>query len=96
MTEPTSASGDGVAEATHPESRESPIGSVTGDDWETTVDDLLDDRSFDAELGKETSRDAIRASRGEMSEEEFYDTYHSTVVAEFGVDKRPTPGESDD
>ena len=97
MTEPTNVSGDGFPDRTQPERSESPTNAATGDDWETTADDLLVDSSFDAELGKQMSRDAIRASRGEMSEEAFYAKYHDDVVAEFGVDNRPVPtGDNDD
>ncbi|MGM0399273.1 MAG: 4Fe-4S ferredoxin N-terminal domain-containing protein [Halobacteriota archaeon] len=97
MAEPTEVSGDGFTDRTQPDHSGSPRDAATGDDWETIADDRLVDSSFDAELGKEMSRDAIRASRGELSEEEFYAKYHDEVVAEFGVDDRPLPtGENDD
>ena len=97
MTEPTNASGNGLPDGNQPENSGPAIPSLTSDDWETTADDILVESSFDEDLGKQMSRDAIRASRGEMSEEEFYEKYHSDVLEEFGVDQRPIHmGENDD
>jgi len=97
MTEPNNASGTGVEEDNQPENTGSSISSLIGDAWENTADEILVNSSFDTELGKQMSRDAIRASRGEMSDEEFYDKYHRKVIEEFGVDKRPVhTGEDND
>ena len=62
------------------------------EEWERAVEDVLDESAYDAELGKNMGRDAIRVSIGEMSEQEFHEKYHDEVVAEFGVDERPTDG----
>lgn len=89
MTEPDTASANCLGDECNPENDSSPTSSVTGDDWEKTADDILVESSFDTELGKQMSRDAIRTSQGEMTEEEFYEKYHSDVMEEFGVDNRP-------
>ena len=97
MTEPDTESANGLEEEHNPENERSPIRSLTGDDWEKTADDILVESSFDTNLGKQMSRDAIRTSQGEMSEAEFYEKYHSEVIEEFGVDNRPIPAsETDD
>lgn len=96
MAQSNNASGKGLEEDAQPDNCESPISSLTGDNWEETADNILMESSFDEELGKQMSRDAVRTSRGEMNEEEFYDKYHSQVVEEFGVDKRPVQTGDDD
>ncbi|UWG52183.1 Uncharacterized protein AArcCO_2909 [Halalkaliarchaeum sp. AArc-CO] len=60
------------------------------EEWERTVEDVLEESAHDTELGKRMGRDAIRVSIGEMSEGEFQEKYHEDVVEEFGVDNRPT------
>lgn len=52
--------------------------------------EILEESDFDTELGLEMARDAIAVSEGDLSEEEFHDRYHDDVMAEFGVDERPT------
>lgn len=42
------------------------------------------------------ARDAIRVTRGELSEAAFHERYHEDVLEEFGVDERPTAPEADD
>ena len=42
------------------------------------------------------ARDAIRVSRGTLSEAAFHERYHEDVLEEFGVDDRPTAPEADD
>jgi hypothetical protein len=73
-----------------------PPTSVDDPDWEVTADDILADSPHDADLGKRMARDAIRVSRGELSDEEFHRRYHEDVVAEFGEDSRPTAPEAFD
>ena len=89
MNEPTNATGSGLEGENQPGNCGSRGSSSTGDKWERTAEEILAESSFDEELGKQMSRDAIRASRGEMSDEEFYEKYHDDVLAEFGVDERP-------
>ena len=60
--------------------------------WEETADGILAESPYDTELGKRMGRDAVRVSIGHMSEAEFHEKYHDDVVAEFGVDERPTSG----
>jgi hypothetical protein len=57
------------------------------DEW---AEERLGDVEFDTELGKEMGKDAIRLARGEITQEEFNEKYHEDVLAEFGVDERPT------
>ena len=96
MTEPSDPSGNGWGEENQPENSRSSISSLTEDDWEQSAEDILEESSHDKELGKQMSRDAIRTSRGEMSEEAFYEKYHSKVKAEFGVDNRPIQSRTND
>ena len=65
-----------------------------GDEWESEMEEMLDDTEYDTELGMEMARDAMRLVAGELSEEEFQDRYHDAVVEEFGVDDRPTAPEA--
>ena len=60
------------------------------DGWEEWADDILGEVEHDTELGKELARDAIKVTKGEMSEEEFHEKHHEDMMAEFGVDDRPT------
>ncbi|WP_254769364.1 4Fe-4S ferredoxin N-terminal domain-containing protein [Salinilacihabitans rarus] len=70
---------------------------VDADTWEDAADEILADGPYDSELGKRMSRDAVRVSIGRMSETEFHEKYHEDVLAEFGVDERPTgPGGADE
>lgn len=50
---------------------------------------LLRGAQFDAEMGREAARDALRVTSGEMSEAEFYQKYHRAYLKEFGIDLRP-------
>lgn len=70
----------------NPSGIDDPIGD---DEWEQTVEEILDGSSHDTDLGKMMGRDAIRVSIGEMSEDEFHEKYHEDVLEEFGVDERP-------
>ncbi len=60
-----------------------------GSGWEDEMREMLDDTEYDAELGMEMARDAMRLVAGEISEEEFYEQYHDAVVDEFETDERP-------
>lgn len=42
------------------------------------------------------ARDALRVTRGELSEAAFHERYHEAVLEEFGVDDRPTAPEDHD
>lgn len=59
----------------------------------TTPLDLVADGSQSAnakdDLARQMGRDARRVSRGELSEEKFYERYHEQVVEQFGFDRRP-------
>ncbi|MFB6266558.1 MAG: 4Fe-4S ferredoxin N-terminal domain-containing protein [Halodesulfurarchaeum sp.] len=67
------------------------------DGWEEWAESVLAETEHDTELGKELARDAIKVTKGELSEEEFHERHHEDVLAEFGVDDRPTkPSESDE
>lgn len=63
------------------------------DEFDGWAEQRLADVPYDTELGTEMGRDAIRLARGELSEEAFHEKYHEAVVAEFGVDDRPTASE---
>lgn len=60
--------------------------------WEETADEILAESPYDTDLGKRMSRDAVRVSIGQLTEAEFHEKYHDDVLAEFGVDERPTNG----
>lgn len=66
------------------------------EDWEQSVEEILDDSAHSTELGKQMGRDAVRVSIGEMSETDFHEKYHDAVLEEFGVDDRPTKPEGYD
>lgn len=44
---------------------------------------------YDQELGRRIGQDAIRVSRGELSEEAFYEKYDAELRAEFGEEYSP-------
>ncbi|RQG92398.1 4Fe-4S ferredoxin N-terminal domain-containing protein [Natrarchaeobius chitinivorans] len=60
-----------------------------GPEAEKRYEALLEDGDYDAELGMEMAKDAMRVTKGELSDEEFYDRYHEDVLEEFGEDERP-------
>ncbi|WP_254763941.1 4Fe-4S ferredoxin N-terminal domain-containing protein [Natrinema marinum] len=61
-----------------------------GEEWEDELESMLDDTEYDSELGMEMAQDAMRVTKGELSEAEFHDRYHEDVMEEFGEDERPT------
>ncbi|MFP8952259.1 4Fe-4S ferredoxin N-terminal domain-containing protein [Natrialbaceae archaeon A-arb3/5] len=64
-----------------------------GEEAEENYRELLEEGDHDADLGMEMARDAMRLTKGELSEAEFYDRYHEDVVEEFGEDDRPMADE---
>ena len=60
-----------------------------GPEWESKMEELLEETEYDTELGMEIARDAQRLVAGELTEAEFHERYHDAVVEEFGVDDRP-------
>lgn len=66
---------------------------IGDDEFDAWAERRLADVEYDTELGTAMGRDAIRVARGELSEAEFHDKYHEAVLAEFGVDDRPTKQE---
>ncbi|SDQ58109.1 4Fe-4S ferredoxin N-terminal domain-containing protein [Natronobacterium texcoconense] len=66
-----------------------PLGEAAEEDFER----MLEETEYDAELGMEMARDALRLTKGEIGEEEFYDRYHEDVIEEFGEDERPMAAE---
>ncbi len=69
-----------------------------GESWQDELADLLDETEYDTELGMEMGKDAMRVTKGELSEEEFHERYHDDVMEEFGEDERPiaSPDDKDD
>ncbi|EMA42624.1 4Fe-4S ferredoxin N-terminal domain-containing protein [Halobiforma nitratireducens] len=65
-----------------------PLGEAAEDRFE----EMLEETEYDAELGMEMAKDAMRLTKGELTDEEFYDRYHEDVVEEFGEDERPMAG----
>ena len=61
-----------------------------GSEWEDELEEMLDDTEYDTDLGMEMAQDAMRVTKGELSEAEFHERYHEDVMAEFDVDDRPT------
>ncbi|WP_226006432.1 4Fe-4S ferredoxin N-terminal domain-containing protein [Natrinema salinisoli] len=61
-----------------------------GDEWEDELETMLDDTEYDSDLGMEMAQDAMRVTKGELSEAEFHERYHEDVMEEFGEDERPT------
>lgn len=62
-------------------------------EWDEAAESILEDSEYDTDLGKRMGRDAFRLAQGEMTREEFHEKYHEEVLAEFGVDDRPTKPE---
>ncbi|ELY85528.1 4Fe-4S ferredoxin N-terminal domain-containing protein [Natrialba taiwanensis] len=61
-----------------------------GQEWEDELETMLDDTEYDSDLGMEMAKDAMRVTKGELSEADFHEKYHEDVMDEFGVDDRPT------
>ncbi|SDR42426.1 4Fe-4S ferredoxin N-terminal domain-containing protein [Natronobacterium texcoconense] len=61
-----------------------------GSEWENDLESMLDDTEYDTELGMKMAQDAMRVTKGELSEAEFHEKYHDDVMEEFGEDERPT------
>ncbi|SIR83357.1 4Fe-4S ferredoxin N-terminal domain-containing protein [Natronorubrum thiooxidans] len=61
-----------------------------GNEWEGELEEMLDDTEYDSDLGMKMAQDAMRVTKGELSEAEFHEMYHDDVMEEFGVDDRPT------
>ncbi|MDS0477462.1 4Fe-4S ferredoxin N-terminal domain-containing protein [Natrinema sp. 1APR25-10V2] len=61
-----------------------------GEEWEDELETMLDDTEYDSELGMDMAQDAMRVTKGELSEAEFHERYHEDVMEEFGEDERPT------
>ncbi|ELY76402.1 4Fe-4S ferredoxin N-terminal domain-containing protein [Natrinema gari] len=61
-----------------------------GDEWEDELETMLDDTEYDSDLGMEMAQDAMRVTKGELSEAEFHEKHHEAVMEEFGEDERPT------
>ena len=61
-----------------------------GNEWEGELESMLDDTEYDSDLGMDMARDAMRVTKGELSESEFHEKYHDDVMEEFGEDERPT------
>ncbi|RQG95881.1 4Fe-4S ferredoxin N-terminal domain-containing protein [Natrarchaeobius chitinivorans] len=61
-----------------------------GGEWEDELETMLDDTEYDSDLGMEMAKDAMRVTKGELSEAEFHEMYHDDVMEEFGEDNRPT------
>ncbi|AXR81866.1 4Fe-4S ferredoxin N-terminal domain-containing protein [Natrarchaeobaculum sulfurireducens] len=61
-----------------------------GAEWENDLEQMLDETEYDTDLGLEMAKDAMRVTKGELSEAEFHEKYHDDVMDEFGEDQRPT------
>ncbi|QRV15282.1 4Fe-4S dicluster domain-containing protein [Haloterrigena salifodinae] len=61
-----------------------------GQEWEGELENMLDDTEYDTDLGMQMAQDAMRVTKGELSEAEFHEMYHDDVMEEFGEDQRPT------
>lgn len=61
-----------------------------GKEWENDLETMLDDTEYDTDLGMKMAEDAMRVTKGELSEAEFHEKYHEDVMEEFDVDDRPT------
>lgn len=64
------------------------------DDWEDRVAELLRGDDVDTDLGRRMARDAIRVSRGELSDKEFQERYTDEVREVFGTSEW-TPEQND-
>ncbi|WP_440769023.1 4Fe-4S ferredoxin N-terminal domain-containing protein [Natronorubrum sp. DTA28] len=67
-----------------------------GQEWETELEGMLDETEYDSDLGMQMAQDAMRVTKGELSEAEFHEKYHDDVMDEFGVDDRPTEAAYDE
>jgi molybdopterin-containing oxidoreductase family iron-sulfur binding subunit len=56
------------------------------EDWEDRVADILAGDDVDADLGRRMARDAIRVSRGELSDKEFHEMYREEVREAFDTE----------
>lgn len=61
----------------------------SNDDWEERVAEILRGDRVDTDLGRRMARDALRVSRGELSDAEFNDRYRDEVMAVFGTSDWP-------
>ncbi|SIR60339.1 4Fe-4S ferredoxin N-terminal domain-containing protein [Natronorubrum thiooxidans] len=64
-----------------------------GEQWQDSLEEAIAETEYDADLGLEMAKDAMRVTEGELTEEAFYDRYHEDIVAEFGEDDRPMADE---
>ncbi|MFC4543516.1 4Fe-4S ferredoxin N-terminal domain-containing protein [Halosolutus amylolyticus] len=60
-----------------------------GEAWQDELEASLEETEYDTDLGLEMAEDAMKVTKGELSEAEFHDRYHEDVLAEFGEDERP-------
>ncbi len=67
-----------------------PPSDIESDEWEAWAADIVEETEFDVDLGVNLARDAQRLAAGEISDEAFHNKYHDQIIAEFGVDERPT------
>ncbi|MFC6719126.1 4Fe-4S ferredoxin N-terminal domain-containing protein [Natrialbaceae archaeon GCM10025810] len=72
------------------DSRDDEVFHPLGETWQTELEEMLDDTEYDTQLGIDMARDAMRVTKGELSEAEFHEKYHEDVLEEFDVDDRPT------
>ncbi|ELY51163.1 4Fe-4S ferredoxin N-terminal domain-containing protein [Natronolimnohabitans innermongolicus] len=57
-----------------------------GEQWQDDLEEALEDTEYDADLGMEMAKDAMRVTKGELSEETFNERYRDDVLEEFGED----------
>ena len=62
--------------------------------WDAWVKEQLADVRYDTDLGRRMAEDAFRIASGELSKSEFHERYTDDVMAEFGLDERPTKPEA--
>ncbi|ELY58149.1 4Fe-4S ferredoxin [Natronococcus amylolyticus DSM 10524] len=63
-----------------------PLGDAAEEDFRA----MLEETEYDADLGMAMAEDAMRVTKGELSEAEFHERYHEDILEEFGEDERPT------
>ena len=63
-----------------------PLGDAAEEDFRA----MLEETEYDADLGMAMAEDAMRVTKGELSEAAFHERYHEDVLEEFGEDLRPT------
>ncbi|MDG5759675.1 4Fe-4S ferredoxin N-terminal domain-containing protein [Natronococcus sp. A-GB1] len=63
-----------------------PLGDAAEEDFRA----MLEETEYDADLGMAMAEDAMRVTKGELSEAAFHERYHEDVLEEFGEDERPT------